>query len=91
MRPLPVFVQYQGEVYAGSMIAWRNVEGITHGVTFGAGLVRFRRFDRDYELWFTQGAIRPANPDDDSVPDEAWTAEAVERFLSTLQEDQTDT
>ena len=87
MKPQPVFVQYQGEVYAGSMVAWRNIDGITNGTTFGAGLVRFKRFDRDYELWFTQGAIRPANPDDDSVPDEAWSEEAVERFIATLHKE----
>ncbi|CAB4902893.1 MAG: hypothetical protein F2923_08025 [Actinobacteria bacterium] len=85
MEPLRVFVQYQGEVYSGAMTAWRNIEGITHGTTFGAGLVKFTRLDRTYELWFPQGSIRPANPNDDSVPEEQWTTDAVEKFIASLR------
>jgi hypothetical protein len=84
MEPLRVFVQYQGEVYSGVMTAWRNIEGLAAGRSYGSGLVRFTRLSREYELWFPQGSIRPANPHDDSVPDEQWTADAVDAFITTL-------
>jgi hypothetical protein len=83
---LRVFVQYQGEVYSGSLTAWRKIEGMTQGRAFGSGLVRFTRLGRDYELWFPQGSIRPANPHDESVPDEQWSADAVEKFIASLHD-----
>jgi hypothetical protein len=86
MEPLKVFVQYQGEVYSGEMTAWRDIEGLTQGRSFGSGLVRFTRLGRDYELWFPQGSIRPANQNDDSVPDEQWTTDAVEKFIQSMRD-----
>jgi len=86
VEALRVFVQYQGEVYSGALTAWRNIDGMSGGRTFGSGLVRFTRLGREYELWFPQGSIRPANPNDESVPDEQWSADAVDKFIASLHD-----
>lgn len=79
-----MLVQFQGEVYAGQLIAWRK----DRDQNTLKGLVRFTRAGYEVELWFPQGQIRPRVADDDSTDDEQWSADAVKRMLASLEEDQ---
>ncbi len=76
-------MRFQGEVYAGQLIAWRK----DRDQNTEKGLVRFVRAGREAELWFPAGQIRQNDPKDESVEDEQWSAEAVTRLLARLEVD----
>ncbi len=77
-------MRFQGEVYAGQLIAWRK----DRDQNTEKGLVRFVRSGREAELWFPAGQIRQKDPQDESVEGEPWSAEAVTRLLASLDDDQ---
>ena len=79
-----MLVQFQGEVYAGLLIAWRR----DRDQNTEKGLVRFTRAGHEVELWFPQGQIRASEPDDQSTHEEQWSSDAVNRLLSQLEDDQ---
>ena len=79
-----MLVQFQGEVYAGQLIAWRK----DRDQNTEKGLVRFQRAGHQVELWFPKGQIRVSEPDDRSTDGEQWSSDAVNRLLSYLEDDQ---
>ncbi|MDO8733175.1 MAG: hypothetical protein Q7L55_11520 [Actinomycetota bacterium] len=82
VEPGPVLVQFQGEVYAGQLVSWRE----DRDQNTWKGLVQFSRGGRKVELWFPQGQIRTVNVHDASVEDEQWSADAVDRMLASIEE-----
>lgn len=85
MEPGPVLVQFQGEVYAGTLLGWRK----DRDQNTMKGLVRFTRAGREVELWFPQAQIRVSEPDDSSTVEEQWSTDAVNRLLASIQDDET--
>ena len=83
MDPGPVLVQFQGQVYAGQLVAWRK----DRDQNTWKGLVQFSRGGRRVELWFPQGQIRTRDEHDDSVADEQWSTDAVNQLLASIEED----
>lgn len=79
-----MLVQFQGEVYAGQLIAWRR----DRDQNTLKGLVRFTRAGREVELWFPEGQIRPSVAEDASTHEEQWSADAVRRMLASLEDEQ---
>ena len=79
-----MLVQFQGEVYAGQLIAWRK----DRDQNTEKGLVRFTRAGHEAELWFPLGQIRATVPEDQSTDEEQWSADAVSRLLSHLEGEQ---
>ena len=78
-----MLVQFQGEVYAGQLIAWRR----DRDQHTWKGLVQFTRDGFNFELWFPQGQIRAADIHDASIQEEQWSSDAVDRMLASIEEE----
>jgi len=86
MESGPVLVNFQGEVYAGTLLVWRR----DRDQNTMKGLVRFSRGGHEAELWFPSSQIRRTDPDDSSVVEEQWSTDAVNRLIESIERDGTD-